>query len=125
MNVIAAINAAQSVAKTITQKPGTSGGDFVHQISLAALFTAAAKVAIVAGVVPAGMVGWLPVAAGIAGTILWHFLPDKQKQAVADAAQAIVTDVMTLPTADSSPSAFPLETPQDKGTATPNNLVMR
>lgn len=125
LNVIAAINAAQSVAQTITTKPGSSGGDLMHQGALASLFTGAAYVAIAAGIVPSSMTAWVPMAAGLIGAVAWHFLPDKDKQAVAGAEQAIVADVMALPTADSSPSAFPLETPQDKGTATPNNLVVK
>lgn len=125
MNVIAAINAAQSVAQIITQKPGTANGDLAHQGALAGLFTGAAYVAIAAGVVPASMVAWAPMAAGLVGAVAWHFLPDKERQAVESGEQEIVAGVMALPTADSSPSAFPLETPQDKGTAIPNNLVVR
>lgn len=123
VNILAAINAAQSVATTITQKPGTSGGDLAHQGALAGLFSGAVYVAIAAGVVPASMVTWAPMAAGLLGAIVWHLLPDKEQTAIATDAQGIAAAALAIPTLDSSPGAFPQEPPQDKGTATQNNLA--
>lgn len=122
VNIVAILSAAQTVAQSLAQKPGTKGGDLAHQTALAGLMSGAAALAIAAGV-PLG--SWVPVAAGITGTILWHFLPDKTQAAIANAEQGIISAALAIPTADSSPGAFPQETPQDKGTTSDNNIVVK